>query len=426
MPQETASHHNVKNIGMISTRLSGTDGVSLETSKWAHVLGEMGVNCFYMAGELDRPKENSFLVKETHFNHPEIRSIYNDCFGVSTRHYSVTQRIHEMKDKIKADIYTFIQKFKIDMLNPQNALTIPMNIPLGMALTEVIAETGIDTIAHHHDFFWERQRFLVNAVWPFLNMAFPPNLPSIHHVVINSSAANQLSLRTGCSATIVPNVMDFENPPDPIDDYAADVRETLEIEPDELFILQPTRVIKRKGIEHAIELVRRLGLKAKLIISHAAGDEGGDYEQRIREYSKLMEVNTIFVADRVNEFRGLTQDGKKIYTLYDLYPHCDLVTYPSAVEGFGNAFLEAIYFKKPIVINDYMTYNIDIKPKGFRAIELDGYVTSKAINQTKQVLNNASLREKIVEHNYELAKKYYSYSVLRRKLSNLLIESPRG
>ena len=418
------TNENVKSIGMIATRLAGTDGVSLETSKWAQVLGDMGLTCYYMAGELDRPEEKSFLVEEAHFNHPEIRSIYNECFGVSTQHFTVTQRIHAMKDKLKKEIYAFIDKFKIDILNPQNSITIPMNIPLGMAITEVIAETGMPTIAHHHDFFWERQRFLVNAVWPFLNMAFPPNLPSIHHVVINSSAANQLSLRTGCSATIIPNVMDFENPPEPTDEYASDVREALGIEPDELFILQPTRVIKRKGIEHAIELVRRLGLKARLVISHATGDEGGDYEDRIREYSKLMKVNTVFVADRVTKKRDRTADGRKTYTLYDLYPHCDLVTYPSAIEGFGNAFLEAIYFKKPIVINNYIIYNIDIKPKGFRAIELDGYVNTKTINQTKQVLNNPRLREKIVEHNYALAQQYYSYSVLRRKLINLLINQP--
>jgi hypothetical protein len=48
--------------------------------------------------------------------------------------------------------------------------------------------------------------------------------------------------------------MDFENPPSPPDDYASDVRQALEIKDDELFILQPTRVVARKGIEHAIEL----------------------------------------------------------------------------------------------------------------------------------------------------------------------------
>ena len=72
-------------------------------------------------------------------------------------------------------------------------------------------------------------------------------------MVINSSADNQLSLRTGISATIIPNVMDFKTPPPPPDDYARDVRQALGLEADERFILQPTRVVERKGIEHAIE-----------------------------------------------------------------------------------------------------------------------------------------------------------------------------
>src|SRR5512143_1721788 len=108
-----------------------------------------------------------------------------------------------------------------------------MNLPLGLALTEFIAETSFPTIAHHHDFFWERKRFLVNCVWDYLNMAFPPHLPSIRHVVINSSGANQLSLRTGISSLLIPNVMDFHNPPPLPDDYTRDVRGALGVAEDE-------------------------------------------------------------------------------------------------------------------------------------------------------------------------------------------------
>ena len=66
------------------------------------------------------------------------------------------------------------------------------------------------------------------------------------------------------------------------------------IDQGEYFFLQPTRVIQRKGIEHAVELVRRLELPAKLVISHASGDEGTDYEQRVREYAHLLDVTVRF------------------------------------------------------------------------------------------------------------------------------------
>lgn len=425
------------NVGFISTRLAGTDGVSLETDKWANVFEGVGFSCFYFAGELDQPPDRSFLVEEAHFQHPHIKKVYRNCFGVSVRKRSVTKNIYKLKRKLKDRLYKFIKTFDIDLLVPENALTIPMNIPLGMALTEVISETGIPTIAHHHDFFWERQHFMTNAAWEFLNMAFPPHLPTIKHVVINSAADNQLSLRTGISATIIPNVMDFENPPpiagdlhscglenpareSVVDDYAADVRQALGVADDEMLILQPTRVVKRKGIEHAIELVNRLGVKAKLVISHASGDEGYDYERRVREYSKLMKVDTYFVSNIINEERGLTKNGRKIYTLEDVYPHADLVTYPSTFEGFGNAFLEAIYYCRPIVVNTYSIYTMDIKPKGFKVIEIDGYVSASAVRQARKVLTDPEYRHEMVKHNYETAQKYFSYSILRKKLKNLI------
>ena len=49
------------NVGFISTRFAGTDGVSLETAKWADVFQKEGFSCFYFAGELDRPPDHSYL-----------------------------------------------------------------------------------------------------------------------------------------------------------------------------------------------------------------------------------------------------------------------------------------------------------------------------------------------------------------------------
>ncbi len=417
-----ALYESAKNVGFVSTRFFGTDGVSLETEKWANVLKSLGWRCFYFAGELDRPPQVSYFLPEAHFKHPEIRRCFHSCFGVDVRPRKTTALVHRLAQHIKKHLYEFIRQFQVDLIVAENSLTIPLNIPLGVALSELVMETGMRIIAHHHDFFWERQHFLTNAAWDYLNMAFPPHLPHIRHVVINSSADNQLSLRTGISSTVIPNVMDFENPPPPPDEYASDVREALGVEDDEYLLLQPTRVVKRKGIEHAIELASLLGAKAKLVISHASGDEGYDYERRVREYSKRMNVKTVFVSEIINHTRGYTKDGRKVYTLFDIYPHADLVTYPSTIEGFGNAFLETVYFRRPIMINLYSIYAWDIKPKGFKAIEIDGYVNGKTVRQTREILENPELAREMTETNYEIASRHYSYKVLRRKLMNLLLD----
>ena len=412
----------VRNIGFVSTRLAGTDGVSLETEKWASVMERAGLECYYFAGELERPPERSYLAETAHFAHPEILDINASVFGGERRDAAVSRAIHRHAAALKEALAAFVRQYDIQVLIPENALTIPMNIPLGIALTELIAETGIYSVAHHHDFYWERDRYMVNGVSDYLRMAFPPVLPTLEHIVINTPAQEQLGLRTGMSSRVIPNVMDFAHPPAPPDEYAADAREALGVADDELLVLQPTRVVQRKGIEHAIELVGRMGRKAKLVISHASGDEGYDYEQRLREYSELMQVDTLFVSDIIDERRGTTPDGRKIYTLQDIYPHADLVTYPSTFEGFGNAFLESIYFRKPIVVNAYSIYTKDIKPKGFQVIELDGYVTHAAVDQALRVLDDDSLRREMVEHNYRLGERYYSYAVLQRNLREYMME----
>ncbi len=58
-----------KNIGFVSTRFAGTDGVTLEASKWSRVLEAKGHDCFWFAGELDRESTRSFLVPEAHFRY---------------------------------------------------------------------------------------------------------------------------------------------------------------------------------------------------------------------------------------------------------------------------------------------------------------------------------------------------------------------
>jgi hypothetical protein len=434
-------------IGFISTRFAGTDGVSLETAKWATILERMGHTCFYFSGECDRPDGKCYLVPEAFYRHPiidainqivftgtwgqmhkgctthpEIETLHKDFFSVYIRPARVTKQVQELKDYFKEHLYRFAHQYRLEVLIIENALTIPINLPLGLALTEFIAETGYPVIAHHHDFYWERQRFINNSVQDYLDAAFPPNLPSIRHVVINSVQAKQLALRVGVNAVVIPNVMNFESPPAPLDEYAQSARTDLGLAPDQYLILQPTRIIQRKGIEHAIELTRRLVLPAKLVISHAAGDEGTDYEKRVREFAALLNVTVNFESTIVGDARGVTPEGRKIYGLGDVYPQADLVTYPSSMEGFGNAFLEAIYYKRPLVVNNYSIYETDIKPKGFKVVEFDGFINDSTLEHARRLLLHPEEATQNAEQNYALARRYYSYGVLERRLQHLLAD----
>ena len=409
----------IRNIGFISTRISGTDGVSLEIEKWASVLERNDFQCFYFSGENDREPEKCMHVAEAHFLHPDIQEINDQCYGKSIRSKTTTNRIHQLREYLKEQIYEFVKRFDIDLIIPENILAIPLNISLGLGLGEFIAETGIPTVAHHHDFSWERERFLVNAVEDYLHWAFPPNLPSIQHAVINSIASQQLSHRKGISNTIIPNVYDFANPPSPTIDCSAEIRSRIGIDEGDLLILQPTRVVPRKWIERSLEIVNLMNLdNPKLVITHSAEDEGDIYNQRIEEYAKKLGVELITIEHLVGPEEEYDNGIK--YSIGDIYHCADLVCYPSGYEGFGNAFLETIYYKKPIVVNRYSIYIADIEPKGFDNITIEGFVTSKVIDQITDILTDNERLKRMVERNYELGNRYFSYEVLERQVLHLV------
>ena len=408
-------------IGFVGTRFAGTDGVSLESAKWANVLWDHRHISHWYSGLSDRDPETSMVVPHAYFGHPDIQWINRRAFGTRTRNADVTRRIYALADYLKGTLYEFTRRFDLDLLIVQNALCIPMNIPLGVALTHFIAETGFPTIAHHHDFYWERDRFSVSAVTDLLWMSFPPALPQIQNVTINSFAQEDLAHRRGVSSTLVPNVLDFETEPDEIDDYARGFRADVGLSDDDILFLQPTRVVPRKGIEHAISLVSALkNDRCKLVISHASGDEGNEYLNSLQEMADSHGVDMRLCDRQVGDKRGETDAGQKIYTLADAYSQADFITYPSIYEGFGNALLEAFYFRKPVLVNRYSIFVADIEPKGAKVIAMDGYLTKDVVAKVQRIIDDKEYRDQMVDFNYEIGKAFFSYSVLRRKLRALI------
>jgi glycosyltransferase involved in cell wall biosynthesis len=410
-----------KRIGFVSTRFAGTDGVSLEAKKWSDVLTNLGHDSFWFGGVLDTEAERSLEVPEAFFNHEANLELNREIFGTQVRTRAATNRIAAAKEYLKDRLYDFLERFAIDVLVPQNALSIPMHIPLGVALSEIIAETGIPTIAHHHDMWWERSRFLMNAVGDILQSAFPPDLPSIRHVVINSMIQRELAARRGLTSTMIYNVIDFDAPRQEVDDFNADFRESFGFSGDDILILQPTRVVSRKGIEQAIYLVKELDLpQVKLLISHSAGDEGTGYQDWLMDTASREGIPIHFLSNRLHDSRRYDETGRKLYTLWDVYPHADLITYPSLYEGFGNAFLEAVYFRKPLLVNRYSVYVVDIEPKGFDTVAIDGFLTRDAVDRVRALLLDPERRREMTDRNFEIARRFFSYRVLEQRLTGLL------
>ena len=409
-------------IGFVSTRFTGADGVTMEASKWADVFRESGHECFWWGGEVHKDPSHSMVVPEAHFLHADNQKIQAEAFRTTMRSEEVTQRIHDYRALLKRKLDEFLKTFDIHLLVVENALASVLHIPLGLALTEIIAERKIPTIAHHHEFHWEQSRYAINCVQDFLCMAFPPVLPTIQHVVISSAAHEDLAHRRGVSSYVIPNVLDFEHPPCPDPEKGLQLRRLVGLAPDDKIIVQPTRVIRRKGIEFAVEIAAALkDLRYHLVITHHTGEGDPDYAAWLQSQAQEHGVSLHFLGTHVMDpWVEVELPGEQI-TLWDIYPHADLITYPSLYEGFGNAFLEAIYFRKPLVVNRYANFVRDIEPLGFDLLIMDGYVSRRLVARIRSVLESEERLRAMVEHNYDLASRHFSYGVLRRRLSFLLM-----
>jgi mannosylglucosylglycerate synthase len=398
-------------IGFVSTRFAGTDGVSLESMKWAEVLQRAGHRCYWFSGLNDRPDEMAFVDPEAHFGHPRIEALQDRLWNRDTLDPDVHDEVAALRHSLGESLAEFVSRFSIDVLVPENAITIPMHVPLGLALADFICRHDFPTIAHHHDFHWERDRFTGRAVLPWLEEAFPPRHPSLVHAVIHSGAALALRDRFGLDAVLVPNVMDFATPPPPLLRSSEQVRAEIGLVPGDRLILQPTRVVPRKGIELAIELVHQLGdPRNRLVVSHEAGDEGLDYRDQL----------IALAGEKAVDLRFLDPQAAGSPTLDELYHLADLVTFPSLFEGFGNALLEAVWFRKPVLVNRYPVFKSDIEPCGFEFVVIDGAITGATAEAVRGILTNPPSTNPSLDRNHALASLHFSYEVVETRLRECL------
>jgi hypothetical protein len=233
-------------IGIVATRLAGVDGVTFETAKWEAVLERMGHEVRLCAGEVDALRYSARLVPAMHFLHPPASRVTSAAFDQDSDPQSVRTEIQRLAGQLLPVLAAWVETERLDLLVIENAWAIPMQLPLGIALHDLVEETGIPAIGHHHDYWWERERFTRCVVPDLLEASFPPDLPMVRHVSISSLAAAGLEARRSLSSTVVPNVFDFSVArPAARPDIRRQLRTELGMSEEGYLIVQPTRVVPR-------------------------------------------------------------------------------------------------------------------------------------------------------------------------------------
>jgi len=450
----------MKTIGIFHYQVGRTDGVSLEIEKWKRVLEEMGHTVHLCAGDLGAAE--GALIEEMYHHRPDAERLNYNTFS-ELRDYvddaAYRAELMDLVDVIERKIRAFVEKEGIDFLIPQNVWSVAANPAVSIALARVMRDLQLPALVHNHDFYWERTDALALTCATAIELAqkyLPPRDPLARHVVINSLAQRGLMERKGIESTVVPNVFDFDAPGWQPDEYNQDLRVRIGLRENDLFILQATRIVARKGIELAVDFVKALddprrrailqerGLydgrpfdddsRVVLVLAGYAQDDLSGYTAQLKRKIQRADIDALFIEGIIGGQRQ-TRAGKKIYSLWDSYIYADFVTYPSLWEGWGNQFLEALRARLPILLFEYPVYRADIADKGFRTISLGSKIQGRddlglaqvapqvieaAADQAVELLTDARLYQETVKHNFALGREHYSLESLRGYLAPLM------
>jgi glycosyltransferase involved in cell wall biosynthesis len=294
---------------IVSFRLGGSDGVSIEAAKWSSALQHLGFHTLSVAGS-----GSADLI-------------------VSGLGIGATDPLDplQLADALEP----------ADLVVVENVCSLPLNPAAAVALASLRA--GRPTILHHHDLPWQRPQFAHHPP--------PPTDDAWRHVTINKLSEAELAERHITSTTIY-NTFDIDARAG--DDARQSTRLALGVDPGVRLVLQPTRAIQRKNVSGGVALAERLGATFWLL----GGPEDGFDEQLDSVVSNARCPVILGTPPRVPT------------SIANCYAACDVVVLPSTWEGFGNPAIESAVHRRALAVGPYPVAK-ELARHGFKWFQID-------------------------------------------------------
>lgn len=404
-----------------------------------------------------------------------------------------------------------IKKTDISVLFLLNVCSNPGNVSLALACILVSEYWGIPVINNNHDFYWEegnkqvdieiqklhpgpRDFFFTNAdvgeFFSTLEVAFPWESRSWMTVNINENQMRHVVVENGhnpANTVLLGTVVDIsEFEPiskresfntlsqigDMFNNQTYDIRNVLRKKADfmekpflcgdstqtefdfidnNILMLQPTRVIRRKQIEINFKLIEKLllhpdfmstfkenrMLKISLIVSGPISTGQRDY------FCQLLHNFSDFLKQLPQEFRGKIFLGflfsafdsrefqkkfKKPINIVNLYKSSSLILLPSESEGRGLPLIEAAAAGKPVFCRRYNPEKVYAEVIGehldealrLKVLEFRNEIPDTLIQKTVERLFYPQDSIEDVVHNKNVIKVRYNLDTLRRNLKTII------
>jgi len=352
---------------MVSFRLGGRDGVAVEAAKWEGSLERLGWSVRRVAGAIeDRGRAGDVVLP-----------------GLALPDDGTTAPAPD-----RAAVAAALAR--ADLVLVENLLSLPLNLPAAEVVSDVLAETRLPVVLHHHDLPWQRARTAhVHG--------FPPDLHGARHVTINDLSRRELAARRGIEAVTIRNCFDTDAPPGD----RTRGRAVIGAARDDIVVLHPVRAIERKNVPAALQLCEQLAerLTPRLVRYWLPGPAEEGYGPTLAA-----------VLDTATNVKVHREPAPAIA---DAYAAADVVAFPSTWEGFGNPVVESVIARRPLVAGHYPALD-ELVGEGFRFLgtdDPDG--VARAVIEPDPT---------IVEHNLTIAHRHHSLAALDEQLGALLAE----
>lgn len=303
---------------LLSCRLGGTDGVSVEAGKWEWAFRVLGFTTRRIAGQIcDEPRPHDVVLPGFAIDAPA-----GDADG---------RRLATAIDGA-------------DLVVVENLCSLPINAEASYAASDALARHPGRVVFHHHDLPWQRDELAAFR-------GLPPDLPGALHVVVNDRSRHELAAR-GIAARTVRNAFDFDAPPG----ERGTTRAEFGFADADLVVLQPARAIPRKNVPGGLRFAEELaGLVAdRRVVYWLTGPAEDGYDATLAQVIAATPLPVAF--------------GRAVRPA-DAYAAADVVVFPSTWEGFGNPVIESVVARRPLATYQYPVLD-EIVAEGLRVFSV--------------------------------------------------------
>lgn len=345
---------------VVSYRLGGADGVSVEAAKWARALESLGFAIRTVAGAGTADVVLPGLGIDPTVAPPRLAVLERALAGAA-------------------------------VVIVENICSLPLNPGAGAALCEALA--GRAAVFHHHDLPWQRAHLA--------HLPPPPTGERWVHVTINDRSRRELAASGIAAARLwnrfaTPFAPGFSPGFSPGD--RSGTRASLGVGEGRPLLVQPTRALRRKGIAAGLALAGALGAVYWLL--GPAEDGYGAELERLLAAAGAAGV----------EWRWPLEAAAGA-SVADAYAAADAVLLPSSWEGFGNPVLEGIAAGRPVAVGDYPVVG-ELRAAGLRLFRID--------DPERLRCELESPDPALLAHNRSVLRERFSLSTLADELRGLL------